>query len=632
MADLQVGGVCSTALKALQMLVAAWCFLAGNVLADITPITPIAPATSLEQLDQRLAAVFQSHHVPGAAVAVLEKGKVVLARDYGVADVAARRPVAPDTLFRAGSISKTVVGIAVMMLVEEGKLDLNARLRDLAPEIVFDNPWEAGDPVRLVHLLEHTSGFDDYRFRHFLIDGSQLSLAQAVQLTGPYQSRWQPGTHVSYSNAGPTLAAYLVEKAAGMSWAEFTRRRIFEPLKMTSAHWDRPANMAGRLAKSYRFDGVSEEKYFDIPGKPAGSLTVTAADMARLALLFIGRGSVDGVTLLKPASLARIETPASSQAARLGLKDGFGLGNTTTAREKALFHGHDGSIDGFLTWFEYEPAHGAGLVVMINAPQAQAQQAVREIENYLMRDWAAPAMPAIQPDTATLAALAGHYLAATSRMQITAPIDNLLGWVAVRVENGALVVNGKPLKAVAPGIFQDPETAVANYAFTTTPAGPLLVTPFGSFRQVTTVELAAKAAYGILFVLLLVAFALSLPVSVLGWWRGHLRERGALRIRLAPLLALAPLTAILAIAYTFLTAEPFVALAVLGTPSPMAWLIYGLSLTLPVFGVMLVLAERAAPPVTPRFFRILAVSGAVLLFTATAYLWPYGWIGLKTWV
>lgn len=632
MADFSPAGARCAAIKMFRALLGAMCFLADSALAEITPVTPVAPATSLEQLDQRLAAVFQAQRIPGAAVAVLEKGKVVLARDYGVADVAAHRPVTPDTLFRAGSVSKTLVGIAVMMLVEEGKLDLNAKLRDLAPEISFDNPWEASAPVRLVHLLEHTSGFDDYRFRHFLIDGSQLSLAQAVQLTGPYQSRWKPGTHVSYSNAGPVLAGYLVEKASGMSWPEFTRYRIFEPLKMTSAHWDRPASMAGRLARSYRFDGVSEEQYFDIPGKPAGSLTVSSADLARLAQLFIGRGTVNGVTLLKPASLARIEAPASSQAAHLGLKYGYGLGNTTIAREKAIFHGHDGSIDGFLTWFEYEPAHGAGLVVMINAPQGKAQQAVREIENYLMRDWPVPVIPAIQPDNAALEVLTGHYLAATSRMQITTPIDNLLGWAAVRVENGSLVVNGKTLKAVAPGIFQDPETAAANYAFTPTPAGQLLVTPYGSFRQVPAVELFGKAAFGVAFILLLLANGVMLPVWGWRWFRGKLREPGVLRVVLVPLQALAPLAAIPVIAYTFLTSEPFVALEVLGAPSPLAWLIYGLTLALPVLGVVTLLAAKRAPQGTPLGVRILALSSAILLFAATAYLWPYGWIGLKTWV
>ena len=268
-----------------------------------------APAASLAELDQRLAEVFRTENVPGATVAIVENDAVVFTKAYGLADVARQAPATPDTVFRAGSISKSIVGIAVMMLVEEGKLDLDAKLAELAPEIRFRNAWEASDPVRVAHLMEHTTGFDDLRFSQYLIDGAGMSLREAIEVYGPYESRWRPGTWVAYCNTGPVIAGYLVEKASGLSWAEFTRTRIFEPLGMESAHWDRAPSIIDRLARSYQTDGVTPEPYVDIPGKPAGALNVTAGDLAKLARLFIGRGTVDGVTLLRPESVARIETP-----------------------------------------------------------------------------------------------------------------------------------------------------------------------------------------------------------------------------------------------------------------------------------------------------------------------------------
>ena len=161
----------------VQMIVRFWIAMSaliaacGVVYAD-EPKTP--PAKSLEELDQRLGKIFVDAQVPGASVAVVENGKVVMTKAYGLADVAARTPATPDTVFRAGSISKSMVGVAVMMLVEEGKLDLNAKLSDLAPEIHFANPWEATDPVRLVHLLEHTTGFNDIGFRHYPLQGENV--------------------------------------------------------------------------------------------------------------------------------------------------------------------------------------------------------------------------------------------------------------------------------------------------------------------------------------------------------------------------------------------------------------------------------------------------------------------------
>jgi CubicO group peptidase (beta-lactamase class C family) len=144
-----------------------------------------APAATIEELDQHLAELFLKPEVPGATMAVIEDDAIVLAKAYGLADVERQVPATPDTVFRAGSISKSIVGIAVMMLVDEGKLDLDARLADLAPEIRFRNNWESTDPVRVAHLMEHTTGFDDLRFSQYLIDGSGMSLRQAIDLYGP---------------------------------------------------------------------------------------------------------------------------------------------------------------------------------------------------------------------------------------------------------------------------------------------------------------------------------------------------------------------------------------------------------------------------------------------------------------
>jgi len=139
--------------------------LAGTAKAD-----DAAPQT-LEDLDTRLAKAFEEAHVPGASVAVIEAGQVVLLKGYGNADVAKKIAATPDTIFRSGSISKSLTGIAVMTVVEQRKLDLHAKLADLAPEVKFTNPWEATDPVRVAQLLEHTTGWPDISLSVYLQDG-----------------------------------------------------------------------------------------------------------------------------------------------------------------------------------------------------------------------------------------------------------------------------------------------------------------------------------------------------------------------------------------------------------------------------------------------------------------------------
>src|SRR5688572_18183187 len=123
-----------------------------------------------------VAAAFANDAVTGRAVALVENGVIVFTGAYGLADRASRRAVDPQTIFRAGSIGKSVVGVSVMMLVEEGKLRLDDRLAALAPEIAFENPWEASDPIRLVHLLEHTTGWADLSPREFALDDAEMSL------------------------------------------------------------------------------------------------------------------------------------------------------------------------------------------------------------------------------------------------------------------------------------------------------------------------------------------------------------------------------------------------------------------------------------------------------------------------
>src|SRR5262249_32249576 len=103
--------------------------------------------TSLVELDAQLARALEMNSVPGASIAIIEDGRVRFAKGYGLADIAARIPASPVTLFRAGSIGKSFVGIAVMMLVEQQRLRLDDTLASLAPEVASSNPWEHSDPV-----------------------------------------------------------------------------------------------------------------------------------------------------------------------------------------------------------------------------------------------------------------------------------------------------------------------------------------------------------------------------------------------------------------------------------------------------------------------------------------------------
>ena len=586
---------------------------------------------SLQELDAKLGEAFKKANIPGASIAIIENGQVTLAKGYGLADVAKKVPVTPDTVFRAGSISKGFVGVSAMMLVEEGKLDLSARLADVAPEIKFTNRWEATDPVRVMHLMEHTTGFDDIRFSQYLLDGKNMPLRRAIELYGPYESRWRPGMYPSYSNAPPVMAGYIVEKLSGMSWADFTRTRIFEPLGMTSAHWDPAPEIMERLSKSYDSDGVTEQPYNDIPGKPAGSLNVTPSDLARYAIMLASRGTADGKQLLKPESVDRLERPESTLASRLGLKLGYGFGNVAYVRERGVFHGHDGGIDGFLSTFMYEPVHRVGFVIMINAPQVEGLEASELITNYLQRTWPEPQVTPVAMNAADLEKVQGVYQSAP-RQQMLAPLTALAEWQPVTVANGKVVVAGKEAVPVGPNLFQRLDRAAPTALFAVTEDGPMLLTSFAALHQAPMSVIAAKAGYGVVFALALVTSALYLLVWVTGWLRGRLADRGGVLVRAVPALALFSVPAFVATLATMLSDESWQSLVRAGTPSFQAQTIYWLTISTPVLGALALLVTLRAGAETPLFTRVLAFVNGALALGAAAYLWQFGWIGLKTWM
>src|SRR6185436_6724823 len=423
-----------------------------------------------------------------------------------------------------------------------------------------------------------------------------------------------------YSNAPPVIAGYLVEKASGMRWADFTRTRIFEPLGMTSAHWTLTPEIAGRMSKSYSGPAAStEEPYVDIVGKPAGSLDITPNDLAKLALFLINRGSVNGVQLLKPESVARIETTTSTLASQHGLTAGYGLGNYATPGEKAVFRGHNGGIDGFGATYFYNAEHKAGAVMMVNSAQGGADSLQEAIMGYLERGWPKPVVTEVKPSPAEIDGLAGYYQTITPRQALLAPLEHIFSWTPVEVKGGAVWINGTQRRAVGPRLFQKQDLAAPNVVFVDTADGPRLLTMLGADRQVPMSELAVKALGATVYVVLLAFSAIYALVWIVGLIRGRLSERGGVLVRLVPTMALWAPVVMFGILLTALTIASG-AFASLGTASLMAKSLQYVSYAIPVLGALSLLVTFTANG-APAWVRGFAFLAAAVTFGITAFLW-----------
>ncbi|CUI08802.1 Beta-lactamase [Janthinobacterium sp. CG23_2] len=246
--------------------------------------------------------------------------------------------------------------------MERGRLALDAPLHTIAPEIAFTNPWKQTDPVRVVHLLEHTTGWPDISTRALSKNEAGWSTLQGITFSSPaFISRWKPGMFPVYNNAGPAVAGYAIEKVTGLAFDDYMRTSVLKPMGMESADFSLTSDLASRMAKSYGPDGVPTP-YQHIVLKPAGSLVVSAHELAQLARFYIGRGKVDGRRILTPESVARIERGESNLGARLGFSNAYGLGNAPIADSGITFRGHNGSIDSFTSVLGYTLRNGSGYV------------------------------------------------------------------------------------------------------------------------------------------------------------------------------------------------------------------------------------------------------------------------------
>jgi CubicO group peptidase (beta-lactamase class C family) len=586
------------------------------------------PAASLEELDKRLADTFRKGKVPGVSVTIIEDGQIVLTKGYGFADLKTKRPVTPDTVFRAGSISKSFTAIGVMMLVEEGKLSLDAKLSELMPELQYDNPWEKTDPIRLVHLLEHTTGFDDITFRHYFLEGKDVPLSDAVNQYGPYKSRWRPGTMTSYCNAGPVIAGRIIEKASGQKFQDFIAKRLTGPLGMESAYWTREPQITNRLSKSYKNTDGDEEPFVEVLARPSGSLNVTSEDLAKLPLLMLGRGTLDARTYLSTASIERIERPETNDGARAGLKYGYGLGNMIYAGKKGIFHGHDGGIDGFVSKYEYAPGQGAGFVVMGNLGTEEVFNAGEEIRNYLERNFPESRTAAAPLAPAQLEQLAGFYQSITPRQQMLAIIDSIFSWQVARVTDGELEFNDTKRIHIGNNLFQKADKAVPNIVFVPSGDDMLMFTPTGAERKVPLPELVGKAILATVYVFALVLSALYMLIWIPSAFLGRLTDRGGVTIRLLPWLAILSTVAVAGLA---IVGFPGADLAQIGKPGPLGWALYGATLATPVLGALALIRTTIGAPNARILVRGIAWLSSIATLAFAGYLWAYGWIGIRLW-
>jgi CubicO group peptidase (beta-lactamase class C family) len=507
---------------------------------------------TLAEVQQAIKGVIDREHVPGAGVALVANGQLLWCGGIGKADLTANREMTCDTELRVGSISKTFVALALLKLQEEGKINLYARLQDVAPEIPFKNPWEAVHPVRIVNLLEHTAGFDDmepseiYNFR----DRYDFPLLEAfTRFRKPQTVRWPPGTRMSYSNPGNAVAGYLIEKVSGMPFDQYIRDNFLRPMGME--HADFPFTDANRalLATGYGGNPPKPSKYPFIYLRPAGDLKASPGELAKLVQFLLRRGKAGDAQLLNTESIFRMETPETTWAAKNGLRLGYGLCNYTTVEGGVVTHGHDGGIDGFISSYRYMPEQNWGYVILLNSNNSQ--QALESLNrlaiDFLSKDFLKPQQPVITLPAKSLKMFTGYYAPRAPRSQLFAFMDDLKGGTRFRVINGKLTRSGlfgrpEPVLYVGKNLFRGEKEPEGTTVFFVTPSGNWAVVGNG----LDGIPYSERSSLALLFLriallsLCLFLMLTSLPYALVWLFLkliGLMKNVRHLSVRVVPLLA-----------------------------------------------------------------------------------------------
>lgn len=322
------------------------------------------PAQTADKVDDFINAEMQKQHIPGVALAVMKDGKIIKTRGYGLANVETNTPVTAETVFKIGSISKPIIAMGIMLLVEDGKISLD----DKVSKYLEGTPETWAD-ITIRHLLSHTSGIvrEAPGFNGARIQPD----ADVIKTAYPLPLNFKPGEKYEYCNVGYFSLAEIIRKVSGKPWSEFLSERIFKPLGMNATRPTVFDEIVPNRANGYSFTNnklINSEVYLAL--RPSGAFLSTVSDLVKL------EAALNGKDFLKPETRKMMWTPFKFNDGKDSI---YGLGWTTDRVNGRKRIGHGGSLNGFKSYFSRFVDDGLTVIVLTNLNQVDSSKFSNEI-------------------------------------------------------------------------------------------------------------------------------------------------------------------------------------------------------------------------------------------------------------
>jgi CubicO group peptidase (beta-lactamase class C family) len=336
----------------------------------------MAQGARADAIDRYVQAQLKESKIPGVAVAVIHNGHAVRMRGYGLADVERKVPVTPVTVFEIGSITKQFTATAIMMLVEQGKIDLEEPIAKYLPDVPAT--WKT---ITIRQLLNHTSGIPDYE--EIMGYGGYRNPMTPVQVMAVVAEKpldFAPGTRWNYSNTGYYLLTLIIEKVSGERYAQFLHEHIFGPAGMVHTRSSEPVDIIPNRAAGYEYkDGRLENRD---PMQPtatggAGMIVSTLGDLAKWDRL------LNRKSLLREESYAKMWADAPLADGKLS---GYGLGWFVSPVKKHRSARHSGQTAGFTADLWRLPDDHLTVIVLGNMYGGPVEQISGHIARTLIPD------------------------------------------------------------------------------------------------------------------------------------------------------------------------------------------------------------------------------------------------------